>query len=39
LRDAARRAALHAYLGSVSKNLDCPLRRHEIEWDERYVWD
>ena len=24
LRDAARRVALHAYLGSVSKNLDCP---------------
>jgi REP element-mobilizing transposase RayT len=24
LRDAARRGALHAYLGSVSKNLDCP---------------
>jgi len=24
LRDAARRESLHAYLGSVSKNLDCP---------------
>jgi putative transposase len=24
LRDAARRGALHGYLGSVSKNLDCP---------------
>lgn len=24
LRDASRRGALHAYLGSVSKNLDCP---------------
>jgi REP element-mobilizing transposase RayT len=24
LRDAAQRGALHAYLGSVSKTLDCP---------------
>lgn len=24
LRDAARRGSLHAYLGSISKNLDCP---------------
>jgi REP element-mobilizing transposase RayT len=24
LRDASHRGALHAYLGSVSKNLDCP---------------
>ena len=24
LRDAARRVPLHAYLGSISKNLDCP---------------
>ncbi len=24
LRDVLRRGALHAYLGSISKNLDCP---------------
>jgi putative transposase len=24
LRDVARREALHAYLGSVSKDIDCP---------------
>ena len=24
MRDAAHRGALHAYLGSVSMNLDCP---------------
>ena len=47
LREASLRESLHAYLAQFPNNwkmtfqeeVRALLRKHNLEWDERYVWD
>jgi hypothetical protein len=44
-QDPALREELNGYMVGTLQGIDCPslivrlLRRHGIEFDERYVWD